>query len=62
MAKRRYVARGVPGGYRVWDGRARRWWGDLYEFCPDELIAELNGGHDPERITALTRQARAHRR
>lgn len=62
MAKRRYVPRGVPGGYRVWDNKARRWWGDLYELCPDELVAELNGSHDPARITALTRTARARRR
>lgn len=62
MAERRYVARGAPGGYRVWDNKGRRWWGDVYELCPDELVAELNGGHDPARITALTRRTRARRR
>jgi hypothetical protein len=53
------VARGVPGGYRIWDNHARRWWGDLYELCPDDLLAELNGDRDPARITALLR---IHRR
>jgi len=43
VRKRRYVARGVPGGYRIRDNRNRRWWGDHYELCPDELLAELNG-------------------
>jgi hypothetical protein len=43
MARRRYVLRGVPGGWRIWDNTARRFWGELYEVCPDELVAELNG-------------------
>jgi hypothetical protein len=62
VSRRRYVARGVPGGYRVWDNRARRWWGDLYEVQPDELVAELNGNADPERITALLKRYRAWKR
>lgn len=56
------MARGVAGGYRVWDNRGRRWWGDLYEHCPDELLAELNGGRDHGRITELIRAARAKKR
>ncbi|MFF2554785.1 hypothetical protein ACFVUS_27540 [Nocardia sp. NPDC058058] len=62
MARRRYVTRGVPGGYRVWDNKASRWWGDLYELCPDELVAELNNSHRPAQITELTKQARARKR
>ncbi|HET6633495.1 MAG TPA: hypothetical protein VFH77_00555 [Streptomyces sp.] len=62
MSRRRYVARGVPGGYRVWDNRGRRWWGELYELCPDELLDELNGGARPERITALLKRYRAAKR
>ncbi|MFI0898647.1 hypothetical protein [Streptomyces sp. NPDC020983] len=53
---------GVPGGYRVWDNKARRWWGDLYDLCPDDLLAELNGGADPARITALMKRYRALKR
>ncbi|NJC68757.1 hypothetical protein HC031_03300 [Planosporangium thailandense] len=62
MARRRYVARGVPGGYRIWDNKARRWWGDLYELCPDELLDELNGKADYEKITALLKRCRAQKR
>ncbi|REH20198.1 hypothetical protein SAMN05428941_1971 [Streptomyces sp. 2114.2] len=29
MSRRRYVARGVPGGYRIRDTKGGRWWGDL---------------------------------
>lgn len=53
---------GCAGGYRIWDNRGRRWWGDLYELCPDDLLVELNGQADPERITALLRHHRARKR
>jgi hypothetical protein len=52
----------VPGGYRIWDNRGRRWWGDLYELCPDLLLVELNGAADSEKITALLKQYRAQKR
>lgn len=62
VSRRRYVARGVPGGYRIWDNRGRRWWGDLYELCPDDLLTELNGAADQDRITALLKRYRALKR
>lgn len=62
VSRRRYVARGVPGGYRIWDNRGHRWWGDLYELCPDDLVAELNGQADHARITALMKRYRAQKR
>ncbi|MGP3689839.1 hypothetical protein ACTVZO_34955 [Streptomyces sp. IBSNAI002] len=62
MSRRAYVARGVPGGYRIWKTKGGRWWGDLYELCPDDLLAELNGTADPERITALLKRYRALKR
>lgn len=62
VTRRRYVARGVPGGYRIWDNKVRRWWGDLYELCPDELLDELNGEASYEKITALLKRYRALKR
>ncbi|MEV0297730.1 hypothetical protein [Nocardia sp. NPDC050710] len=62
MSRRRYVARGVPGGYRIWDNKVRRWWGDLYELCPDELVDALNRGRDHETITVLLKRFRAQKR
>jgi hypothetical protein len=62
MSRRRYVLRGVPGGWRIWDNKARRWWGDHYEVQPDELVAELNGAADYRRITALLKHYRALKR
>lgn len=62
LSRRRYVARGVPGGWRVWDNKARRWWGEQYEVQPDDLVAELNGTVDYTRITALLKRYRTARR
>ncbi|MEU0060927.1 hypothetical protein [Streptomyces sp. NPDC006334] len=62
MSRRRYVARGVPGGYRTWDNRGRRYWGDFYELCPDELPAELNGPADRDRLVDLMRRCKKAKR
>ncbi|MFC8235004.1 hypothetical protein [Streptomyces sp. NPDC056663] len=62
MSRRRYVPRGVPGGYGIWDNKGRRWWGDLYQLCPDDLVAELNGDANYEKITALLKRYRALKR
>ena len=62
MSRRQYAARGVPGGYRIWDSKRRRWWGDLYEHCPDDLLDELNGEADYQKITALLKRYRAQKR
>ena len=62
MSRRRYVARGVPGGYRIWDNKGQRFWGDLYDYCPDDLIDELNGQADPAQITALLKRYRSQKR
>ncbi|MFD9338610.1 hypothetical protein ACFWBF_30080 [Streptomyces sp. NPDC060028] len=59
MGRRRCVARGGPGGYRIWGNKGRRWWGDQYEHCPDDLPVELNGAGDPAKITALRERCRA---
>ncbi|HET9656405.1 MAG TPA: hypothetical protein VFP72_13700 [Kineosporiaceae bacterium] len=62
MSRRRYVARGVPGGYRIWDNKAGRWWGDHYEVCPDDLLRELNSERNPQRLTELLTRYRAQKR
>lgn len=59
---RRYVARGVPGGWRIWNRKTRDWWGDHYEVCPDDLLEELNGQYRPDRITQFLSVYRRTRR
>ena len=54
--RRRYVAKGVPGGWRIWNNKSKKWWGQLYERQPDELLVELNGPKRPAIIVELTRK------
>ena len=48
--------------FRIWDSKRRRWWGDLYQHCPDDLLGELNGEADYQKITALLKRYRAEKR
>lgn len=56
------MAGGVPGGCRIWDNKGGRWWGDHYELCPDDLLTELNGGADRDRIATLLKRYRSLKR
>jgi len=60
--RRRYVGKGVPGGWRIWNKKSRKWWGQLYEKQPDELLSELNGLKRPEVIVKLTRKYQKDKR
>ncbi len=52
----RFVAKAVPGvGWRVWDRKLRRWWGNYYKGHPARLLAELNGEAAPDRIVELSK-------
>lgn len=60
--KRRYVAKGVQGGWRIWNNLTSKWWGQIYERQPDELVEELNGLARPEKIVELTRKFQLDKR
>jgi hypothetical protein len=56
----RYVARVIPGrGWRCWNRRTRRWWGNHFAEYPAELLAELNGEKRPERLVELSKPKRS---
>jgi hypothetical protein len=55
--KRRFVAKAEAGkGWRIWNVKQKKWWGERYQDFPEKLLAELNGGKVPQRITSLIRQ------
>lgn len=54
--RRKYVAKGVKGGWRIWNNKSKSWWGQLYELQPDELLIELNGKKRSYIIIELTRK------
>lgn len=59
---KRYVAKGVPGGWKIWNNLTQHWWGQLYEKQPDELVEELNGAKRPEVIVQLTKKFQKDKR
>ncbi len=61
-AGRRFVAKAeAEKGWRIWDNKIRRWWGERYENYPETLLAEPNGDKRPERLTELTKRTRRKR-
>lgn len=54
--RRKYVAKGIKGGWRIWNNRSESWWGQLYELQPDDLLVELNGAKRNDVIVKLTRK------
>jgi len=52
--RRRYVGRAVVGvGWRVWDNKRKRFWGQVYDPLPLALLEELNGEKRPQSLTLL---------
>ena len=46
--KRRFVAKAEEGkGWRIWDKKQRKWWGERYQSFPGHLLEELNGEKQP---------------
>jgi hypothetical protein len=41
-------------GWRIWNRKMKRWWGEWYKSYPEKLLDELNGLKRPEEITRLT--------
>ncbi|MBC7931783.1 MAG: hypothetical protein H7Z38_14585 [Rubrivivax sp.] len=59
MAKagKRFVAKAEAGkGWRIWNNKQKRWWGEHYESFPEHLLAELNGEKKPEQLTELIKK------
>ena len=50
----RFIAKAEAGkGWRIWDKKTKRWWGERYKSRPDEIIDELNGAKRPSVLTKL---------
>lgn len=52
----RYVARAEAGkGWRIWNRKSKKFWGNPFLDYPDALLAELNGPARPEVIVELVK-------
>jgi hypothetical protein len=57
-----YVAKAEAGlGWRIWNKRLQRWWGERYVAYPQELVDELNAGKRPERLAELIKESASKR-
>ena len=55
VPNKRYVAKAVPGkGWRIWNRKMKKWWGNFHKLYPETLLEELNGPKRPEEIRRLT--------
>jgi hypothetical protein len=56
-SKRRFVAKAEAGsGWRIWDNKQKKWWGECYLQHPENLLAELNGDKRPDELTELIKR------
>jgi hypothetical protein len=61
--RRQYVAKATADlGWRIWNTKTKRWWGEYFKRYPDELLAELNGEKRGTQISSRTRQLQIERR
>jgi hypothetical protein len=52
----KYVAKAVPEkGWRIWDRKMKKWWGNYFQEYPLELLDELNGARRPYRLVKLSK-------
>lgn len=59
----RYVARAEADvGWRVWDRKLKRWWGNFFSEHPAAILAELNGDGRPDVLAQLARPSRSRPR
>lgn len=53
----RYVMKSEAGkGWRIWNNKMRKWWGNWFPVQPDELVQELNSQKRPDVIVTLTKK------
>jgi hypothetical protein len=58
VVKKKYVAKAEAGkGWRVWNRKTKKWWGNYFAEYPEELLDELNGDRDTKKIVELSKKS-----
>lgn len=61
--KRNYVAKALPDGtWRIWNKKAKKWWGEVYPRFPEAILNELNGTKETEIIIKENRKLQLERK
>lgn len=56
----KYVAKAEAGiGWRIWDRRTNRWWGNFFGEYPETVLQELNGLARQEVLVRLCKQSQS---
>lgn len=56
VPNKRYVCKAVPDkGWRIWNRKTKKWWGNFFKEYPTQLLEELNGEKNPERIVKISK-------
>ena len=48
-------------GWRIWDNKLQRFWGEVYDPYPQTLLDELNGEKRPQSLAKLAKKSRLPR-
>ena len=60
MKNNKFVAKTVKSkGWRVWNRKTKRWWGQFFDEYPEELLKELNGKNRPEKVINYCKKSRS---
>jgi hypothetical protein len=59
----KYVAKAEAGvGWRIWNRRTKRWWGNFFSEYPEAVLQELNGLARQEVLVRLCRSSQSKER
>lgn len=58
VVNQKYVAKAVADkGWRVFDRKMKKWWGNYFKEYPQELLDELNGLRRPDELVKLSKRS-----
>ena len=53
-----FVAKAVPDlGWRIWNRKIKRWWGNYFQDYPQDVLDELNGQRRGDVLTELCKRS-----
>lgn len=56
VASQKYVAKAVADkGWRIWNRKMKKWWGNYFKEYPQELLDEINGLCRAEEVIKLSK-------
>lgn len=62
-SEHKYVAKAEAGvGWRIWNRRTKRWWGNFFAEYPQAVLQELNGLARQEVLVRLCRTSQSKER